>query len=175
MPRFSANLSFLFPELEFMARFEAAARAGFRAVECAFPYDEDPRELRRRRDRYGLAQVLINAPPGDWRAGDRGLAIHRDRREEFVESMATAIAYARALACPCIHVMAGTLGPGEDPEHAEETFVRHLRLAAEKAAPHGIRCLIEPLNHEDVPGYFLTSAARAKRILHRTGADNVGL
>jgi hydroxypyruvate isomerase len=175
VPRFSANLSFLFPELELPARIEAAARAGFRAVEYAFPYDHDARDLRRRLDRHGLVQALINAPPGDWRAGDRGLGIFRARRDEFADSIKTAVAYARTLGAPCIHVMAGVLPEGADHREAEEAFVAALRLAAEVAGPHDIRCLVEPLNSHDNPGYFLTSTARARAIVGRVGAANVGL
>src|ERR1700758_809587 len=109
MPRFSANLSFLFTELPFLERFAAAATAGFRAVEFAFAYEIPPREIAARIEDNGLAQVLINAPPGNYAAGERGLAAQPGREREFAASLATALAYARELSCPRIHVMAGVL------------------------------------------------------------------
>ncbi|MSP82472.1 MAG: hydroxypyruvate isomerase [Alphaproteobacteria bacterium] len=175
MPKFSANLSMLFDHLEFLARFEAAAAAGFRAVEYASPYDHDRQELRRRLDRHGLRQILINAPPGDLAAGDRGLAIFADRRDEFIDGIHRAIDYARTLACPRIHVMAGVLPPGQTIADIAETYEANLRQAAAAAGPHGIDCLIEPLNVRDVPGYALTSTAHARRVIDRVGAANVGL
>ncbi len=109
MPRFAANLSFLFHEVAFVDRFAAAAQAGFRAVEFAFGYDYPAQELAARARANGLAQVLINAPPGDWAAGDRGLAALPGREHEFAAAVVTALRYAQTLSCPRVHVMAGVV------------------------------------------------------------------
>ncbi|MGH6718305.1 MAG: 2-oxo-tetronate isomerase [Alphaproteobacteria bacterium] len=175
MPKLAANLSMLFGEVEFLDRFEAAARAGFQAVEMLFPYDHPAEELRRRLDRYGLTQALFNAPPGDWAAGERGIATVPGRSAEFEAGFAKALDYARVLGCPRVHVMAGIVMPADDRQRAEDTYVASLRRAADMAAPHGVQCLIEPLNTRDVPGYFLTDADEARRILERVGRDNARL
>src|SRR3954465_5239203 len=107
MPRFAANVSMLYPELDFLDRFEAAARDGFRAVEYLFPYAYDARELKARLDANGLKQVLFNAPPGDWDKGERGVACSPGREHEFRASIGKALEYARVLECPRVHVMAG--------------------------------------------------------------------
>jgi hydroxypyruvate isomerase len=175
MPKLAANLSMMFTEVDFLDRFEAAARERFRAVEFLFPYDHPAEELRQRLERHGLIQALFNAPPGDWAAGERGIAILPDRSAEFEAGMATALEYARILGCPRVHVMAGVVAPGRDRGRAEDSYVASLRRAADMAAPLGVQCLIEPLNTRDVPGYFLTDADEARRILQRVGRDNVRL
>lgn len=175
MPRFAANLSMLFNELDFLERFEAAANAGFEAVEFLFPYEYSADDLRDRLRRHRLSQVLFNAPPGDWSAGERGIAILPDRHEAFRASIASALDYAAALGCPRLHVMAGIKPPNIDRRRAEDTYVANLRDAADLAAARGVRCLIEPLNTRDVPGYFLTHADEACRIIERVGRDNVRL
>src|SRR5689334_6987758 len=109
MPKFAANLSMLYPELDFLDRFEAAARDGFRAVEFLFPYAYEARELAARLKAHGLQQVLFNAPPGNWDAGEKGLACLPGREEEFRAGIATALSYAQVLACPRVHVMAGVV------------------------------------------------------------------
>ena len=136
MARFAANLGFLFTEVPFLERFDAAARAGFGAVEFGFGYDYSPRELTARLTANGLKQVLINAPPGDPAKGDRGLAALPGREREFAASVATALRYAEALSCPRIHVMAGVLPGSAVAERGRfrATFVRNLRFAAREAA-----------------------------------------
>ena len=116
MPRFAANLSMLYPELDFLDRFEAAARDGFRAVEYLFPYAYEARELKARLDANGLQQVLFNAPPGNWDGGERGLACLPGREAEFREGVKKAVDYAKALDCPRIHLMAGLLPEGTERE-----------------------------------------------------------
>ena len=125
MPRFAANLSMLYPELDFLDRFEAAARDGFKAVEFLFPYAYEPRELAARLKAHGLQQVLFNAPPGDWDGGERGLACLPGREAEFREGIAKALRYAQALACPRVHVMAGLVPAGTRARRA----AAHLRRA----------------------------------------------
>ncbi|MGH8714502.1 MAG: 2-oxo-tetronate isomerase [Casimicrobiaceae bacterium] len=175
MPRFAANLSFLFTEVPFVDRFAAAAQAGFRAVEFAFGYDYPANELAARVRDNGLAQVLINAPPGNWAAGDRGLAALPGREHEFAAAMVTALRYAQALSCPRVHVMAG-VAPWDDSERRarhRSTFVRNLRYAAREAAAQGIELSIEPINQRDVPAYFLTTQAEAHAICEEVGAANL--
>lgn len=155
MPRFAANLSLLYPELEFTDRFGAAARDGFRGVEFLFPYAHEAGHLAALLKHHGLQQVLFNAPPGDWEAGERGTACLPGREAEFREGIAQAIAYARVLGCPRIHVMAGIAPADAEPAALRATYVANLRDAAVLAAPHGIALLIEPINGRDMPGYFL--------------------
>lgn len=173
MPRFAANLTWLFGEVGLLDRFEAAARAGFEAVEILFPYDHEPAELRRRLDAFGLRQVLINVPPG--KDAGHGLAAVPGREAEIRAGIARAIDYARALHCPRIHVMAGNVAPGVARADALDAYVANLRHAAEAMRPHGIRCLIEPLNDRDNPGYFLTRTEDARRVIGLVGGDNVRL
>jgi hydroxypyruvate isomerase len=175
MPRFAANLSTLFAEHPFLDRFGAAARAGFRAVECQLPYSFVRHTLRARLEEHGLTQVLINMPAGDWAAGERGIACHPDRREEFAEGIDRAIDYARTLGCLQVNCLAGILPSGVSPVAARETFVENLALAAPRFAAHGIRLLIEPINTRDVPGFFLAHTAQAIDIVSEVQSDNLFL
>lgn len=165
MPRLAANLSMLFTEVDFLDRFAAAADAGFEAVEFLFPYAFDASDVRARLDRYGLSQALFNVRPGDWEAGERGLAIDPRRREEFQASIVEAIGYAKVIGCPKLHVMAGSIGDGRSIAEARATFAGNLAWAARPAEAAGILLLIEPLNLRDVPGYFLTDLAEARAII----------
>ncbi len=178
MPRFSANLSFLYIEVPFLDRFAAAARDGFGAVEFAFGYDFPAEEIAARLKAHGLTQVLINAPPGALAAGERGLAALPGREQEFAASIVTALSYAQTLGCPRVHVMAGVLPEGADAEgraRHRSTFVRNLRFAAREAEERGIALTIEPINPRDVPGYFLTTQAEAHAIRAEVGATNVSV
>lgn len=176
MPRFAANLSYLFNEVPFLDRFAAAAEAGFNAVEFAFPYEHPAQELASRLAANGLEQVLINAPPGDLSAGDRGLAGWPGREHEFAASLVTALRYAEALSCPRIHVMAGVLpASADDAQRARHrsTLVRNLRFAARQAEADGITLTIEPINPRDVPGYLLTKQADAHALREEVGTPNL--
>ena len=173
MPRFAANLSMLYPELDFLARFEAAARDGFAAVEYLFPYDFEPEVIAAQLKAHGLQQVLFNAPPGDWAAGERGLACLPGRREEFERGIEIALRYAAALDCPRIHVMAG-IAPADVPfETLERLYVDNLRHAAQQAAASGRAVLIEPINGRDMPGFFLNHQEQAHRIVEAVGEANL--
>lgn len=175
MPTFAANLSFLFQEVEFLDRFKAAARAGFRGVEYLFPYDFAAEALAERLKAFDLKQVLFNLPPGAWAAGERGMAALPGREAAFEESVEQALAYARMLECGQVHAMAG-IPPAEAPrEICEAVYIRNLSLAADKLKRHGIRLLIEPLNSRDVPGYFLNTVGQARRIIEQAGSDNLFL
>jgi 2-dehydrotetronate isomerase len=173
MPRFAANLSMLYPELDFLDRFEAAARDGFEAVEYLFPYSHEARELAARLAAHGLQQVLFNAPPGDWGQGERGLACLPGREREFRAGIATAISYAHALACPRVHVMAGLVPAGSQRETLRATYVSNLRWAAAEAAREGLEILIEPINTRDIPGFFLNRQDQAHEYIAEAGAANL--
>jgi len=176
MPRFAANLTFLFNEVPFLERFAEAAHAGFRAVEFAFPYEYRIAEVAAQQREHRLEVVLINAPPGDLAAGDRGLASLPGREHEFAASIATALQYAQALSCTRLHVMAGTLPEGADEAERERrmrTYVRNIRFACTEAAPQGVTVLIEPINPRDVPGYPLNTQAQAHAVRTEIGARNL--
>ncbi|MDA8454477.1 hydroxypyruvate isomerase family protein [Acidovorax sp. GBBC 3334] len=173
MPRFAANLSMLYPEMDFPDRFAAAARDGFSGVEYLFPYAHDAGRLADSLRRHGLQQVLFNAPPGDWEAGERGLACLPGREAEFDEGIAQAIGYALVLECPRIHVMAGIVPAGADAEAARAAYLDNLRRAADQAAPHGIDLLLEPINHRDMPRFFLNRQAQAHALVEDIGRPNV--
>jgi hydroxypyruvate isomerase len=175
MPKFNANLSMMFTEVDFLDRFAEAADVGFKGVEFLFPYDWPAAAIGERLQAGGLTQVLFNLPPGDWEAGERGLAALPGRQAEFQDSLGRALDYAAALDCRQVHCMAGVAAPGMAPEAMEETFVDNLRRAAGAAAERGVRLLIEPLNTRDVPGYLLCRSADARRIIEATGSDNVFL
>ena len=173
MPRFAANLSMLYNDVDFLDRFAAAARDGFKAVEYLFPYAYPAQELAARLQANGLQQVLFNAPPGNWDAGERGLACLPGREAEFREGIAKAIDYAKALQCPRIHVMAGLVPQGVDAATVRATYISNLRYAAEQAAPHGIQILLEPINGRDMPGFFLSRQDQAHALIAEIGAANV--
>ncbi|VTU38965.1 Putative hydroxypyruvate isomerase YgbM [Variovorax sp. PBL-H6] len=173
MPRFAANLSMLYPELDFLQRFEAAAKDGFQAVEYLFPYSCDPRELAARLSANGLQQVLFNAPPGDWEGGERGLACLPGREAEFRESLLKALDYAEALGCPRVHVMAGLVPESVEREAVQPTYIDNLGWAAAEAAKAGRDLLIEPINTRDIPRFFLNRQDHAHEIAEAVGAPNV--
>lgn len=173
MPRFAANLSMLYAEHAFVDRFAAAARDGFTAVEYLFPYACATGELADRLAGNGLQQVLFNAPPGDWEAGERGLACHPDREDEFRRGFDQALAYAEALNCPRIHVMAGIAPAGLDRALLLDTYRSRLAWAAEQARPSGRDVLIEPINPRDIPGFFLQRQDEAHRVVQDVGAPNL--
>ncbi|MDH0365029.1 2-oxo-tetronate isomerase [Comamonas aquatica] len=173
MPRFAANLSMLYNDVDFLDRFAAAARDGFKAVEYLFPYAYTPEQLAALLRQHGLQQVLFNAPPGDWDAGERGIACLPGREAEFREGIARAITYAQALQCPRIHVMAGLMPQDVDPATVRATYVANVRYAAEQAAAHGIQILLEPINGRDMPGFFLSRQDQAHALVAEIGATNV--
>jgi hydroxypyruvate isomerase len=173
MPRFAANLSMLYTELPFLERFGAAAADGFAGVEYLFPYEFSAADIAARLKKHGLQQVLFNAPPGNWAAGDRGMACLPEREAEFAQGLEMALAYATALQCPRIHVMAGIVPAGESAGSVRSTYVANLRLAARLAAKHGVAVMIEPINTRDMPGYFLNLQSDAHALLTEIGEPNV--
>jgi hydroxypyruvate isomerase len=173
MPRFAANLTMLFTELPFMQRFEAAAKAGFKAVEYLFPYPFDKKELTAALRANHLQQVLHNLPAGNWEGGERGIACHPDRAGEFREGVGMAIDYATTLGCPKLNCLLGKLPAGVSAEEARQVAVENLRFAARELQSAGIMLLIEPVNHFDIPGFFLTRTDQALSIIDEVGSANL--
>ncbi|MDH1262693.1 hydroxypyruvate isomerase [Pseudomonas sp. GD03944] len=175
MPRFAANLSMLFTEVDFLDRFAAAADAGFSGVEYLFPYDFTATEIKARLDANRLEQVLFNLPAGDWAKGERGIACHPDRVEEFRSGVDTAIAYAKVLGNTQINCLAGIRPQGVDCATVEQTFVDNLRYAADKLQAAGIRLVMEMINTRDIPGFYLNTTEQALAIREKVGSANLYL
>jgi 2-dehydrotetronate isomerase len=171
MPRFAANLSMLYNEHAFLDRFGAAARDGFRAVEYLFPYEFAAADLAARLEEHGLQQVLFNAPPGDWAAGERGTACLPGREDEFRRGVERALDYARALNCPRVHLMAGLAPEGADRAELRTIYLDNLAWAAGQA--RDITFLIEPINTRDIPRFFLNRQDHAHEIVAEVGAPNL--
>jgi 2-dehydrotetronate isomerase len=171
MPKFAANLSMLYNEHAFLDRFGAAAADGFRAVEYLFPYEHPAAELAARLKAHGLQQVLFNAPPGDWAAGERGLTCLPGREDEFRRGVERALDYARALHCPRVHLMAGVAPAGAERAALRATYIANLAWAAAQA--RDVNFLIEPINTRDIPGFFLNRQDEAHAVLAEVGAPNL--
>lgn len=176
MPRFAANLTMMFTEHPFPQRFGAAARAGFEAVEFLFPYAWPAGDIAAWLAESRLRNVLFNLPPGDWEAGERGIASLPGREAEFASSVEQALDYARVLGTPRLHVMAGLLPEGADRAAHRALYVANLRHAARRAAAQGIGLLIEPINGRDMPGYLLQHQEEAIQAIESFGApQNLGI
>lgn len=176
MPKFAANLSFLFTEVPFAERFARARAAGFKGVEYLFPYEWPQADVSAWLNAAQLEQVLFNLPPGDWAAGERGLACLPGRQGEFAEGVELALAYAMALDCKRLHCMAGLRPPGIPEQVLVETYVANVRYAADVLAVEGIELLIEPINSQiDMPGYWLDGVSQALPLLEIIGRQNVRL
>ncbi|MBM3612742.1 MAG: TIM barrel protein, partial [Alphaproteobacteria bacterium] len=170
--RFSANLGFLYLDLPFLARIGQAARDGFDAVECHFPYDVPVADTRAALRDAGIRMIAINTPPGDLGRGDFGLAALPGREAEAREAILRALDHAAGIGAGAVHVMAGKSGGGRA---AEAVLRANLRLAAAEAALRGLEVLIEPINRRDVPGYHYASLAGAVRTIGAVGAENLRL
>ncbi|MGY3588559.1 hydroxypyruvate isomerase [Bradyrhizobium sp. USDA 4341] len=173
MPQFAANLTMLFNELPFLDRFAAAKAAGFNAVEYLFPYDFEKGALREELARCGLTQVLHNLPAGNWAAGERGIAILRNRVDEFRDGVVRAIDYAKALDCRQLNCLVGIAPAGADAAELREVLVSNLRFAAGALGQHGIKLLIEPINTLDIPGFFLSGTEQAVQLIADVGSSNL--
>ena len=176
MPRFAANLTLMYTEHAFGDRFAAAAADGFDAVECLFPYALSADELAQRLREQRLNLVLFNLWPGDWAAGERGLAALPGREAEFAASVETALGYAQASGCRQLHALAGLVPAGataDDRAAMHRTYVGNLRRAARALAPHGITLLIEPINTRDMPGYVLNYQQSAHDVVAEVGEPNL--
>jgi hydroxypyruvate isomerase len=175
MPRFAANLSMMFNEVPFLDRFARARAAGFDAVEFLFPYEFPAAEIAARLKDSGLSQVLFNAPPGNWEAGERGMAALPGRQAEFREGIRRALDYCAALSCPRLHVMAGLTPAGVPHDTLTATYAVNLAWAAEECAKAGVKPIIEPINHRDIPGFFLNTTDQAAAIIAAVGPERLGL
>jgi hydroxypyruvate isomerase len=174
MPKFAANLSMMFQEIpNFLDRFDAAAKAGFKGVEFLFPYDRPPAAIAERLEKNRLTLALFNTVPGDWNAGERGLAALPGREQQFRDGVDKAIEYAKASKCRTIHAMAG-LWPEGRPK-SEATYIENLRWAADRAAAAELTVIIEPINTRDIPGYFLNYTGQAIGIIETVGRANLQL
>jgi hydroxypyruvate isomerase len=175
MIKLAANLTMLYNEVDFLDRFDAAARSGFSGVEYLFPYAYPKEQLAERLQRNRLTQVLHNLPAGDWAAGERGIACHPGRVGEFQDGVGKAIEYAGALGCRQVNCLAGIVPANADPGEARATFVSNLRFAAEQLAAAGIRLLIEPINTFDIPGFFLARTREALDVIRDVDSANLYL
>ena len=175
MPKFNANLTMLFNEVDFLERFEAARQAGFTGVEYLFPYAHRKQDLVERLQANGLTQVLHNLPAGDWARGERGIACLPDRVAEFQDGVGTAIEYARALQCAQLNCLAGIAPANADPATLRHTLIRNLRFAAAELKAAGIRLLVEACNTRDIPGFYLNRSQQAIDIIDAVGSDNLFL
>ena len=175
MPRFAANLSMMFNEVPFLDRFAAARKAGFEGVEFLFPYDFPAAEIRTRLNGEGLTQALFNMPPGDWTNGERGLASLPGRQGEFREAVKKALDYAATLDCRHVHCMAGIPPSDLAPGTAAALYAANLAWATEQASPAGVKLVIEPINHRDMPGYFLNTQDQGAAVIDAIGRERLGL
>lgn len=175
MPKFAANLTMLFTELPFLDRFAAAAQAGFKAVEFLFPYEYEAEQLKKLLDKSKLKLVLHNLPAGNWAAGERGIACHPDRVDEFREGVDRAIGYATALSCPQVNCLAGIRGRNASEELGYETIIENLKYAAAKLEKAGIGLLLEPVNSRDIPGFFVDRTKLALEIIEKVQSENLKL
>jgi hydroxypyruvate isomerase len=175
MPRFNANLTLLFNEVDFLERFAAARNAGFKGVEYLFPYPYRKEQLAELLEVNALTQVLHNLPAGDWAKGERGIACLPGRVGEFQQGVGSAIEYARALKCTQLNCLAGIAPPGADADALRTTLVNNLRFAAAQLKAAGIALLIEPCNTQDIPGFYLNHSHQALEIMEEVGSDNLYL
>ena len=173
MPKFAANLSMMYNEHPFLERFGAAAKDGFKGVEFLFPYAFPAAEIKARLAEHGLRLALFNMPPGNWDAGERGMASIPGREEEFAQSIGLALEYAAVLGNDRLHAMAGLIKPDQDRARHRATYVKNIALAAEKALPHGITIVLEPINTRDIPGFFLNRQDEAHAVCAEIGAPNL--
>jgi hydroxypyruvate isomerase len=175
MIKLAANLSMLFTELDFLDRFKAASDAGFHAVEMQFPYAYQASDIADRLKATQLELVLHNLPAGHWEAGERGIACHPDRVDEFKAGVELALRYAQTLNVRQLNCLAGILPEGVSQAAAHHTLMHNLVFAADKLRAAGIRLLIEPINTYDVPGFFLSTSSQAIDIIKESGSDNLFL
>ena len=185
MPKFAANLSFLFAEVPFPERFNRAAAAGFTGVEYLFPYEYPASEIAEWLRANDLEQVLFNLSAGDWAAGERGLACLPHRQGDFAESVEQALGYAMVLDCARVHCLSGLSSKGTSSgarlagvseAELEATYVANLQFAADRFATIGATVMIEPINSRiDMPGYWLDDIAKGFRLLEAVDRSNVKL
>ena len=165
MVKLAANLSMMFNEYDFLDRFEAARRTGFKGVEYLFPYDYEQDQLVNLLAENDLSQVLHNLPAGDWDSGDRGIACDPARVGEFQDSVGVTVEYATALHCPQVNCLAGVKPDNVSVENARDTFISNLQFASPILESAGVKLIIESITTIDIPGFFLTHTDQAKEII----------
>jgi hydroxypyruvate isomerase len=173
MPKLAANLSMMFTEIDFLDRFAAAKRHGFKGVEFLFPYAFPKDRVAEALKSNGLELALHNMPPGNWDAGERGLACLPDRVSEFRDGVGLALDYAKTLGNKLVHAMAGLAPKGISAEKLRQTYVENIRYAADRAKEAGLRIVLEPINTRDIPGYYLNYSRQALELMDEIGRDNV--
>ncbi len=173
MPRFAANLSFLYQEAPFLERFKRAAEDGFGAVEYVSPYEFDKYVVAEALRDAGIEQALFNLPAGNWASGERGIACLPERVDEFKAGVDKAIEYARALDGSMLNCLAGLAPEGADPQRLDDTLIANLAYAAPRLADAGIALVIEPINTRDMPGFHVSRTDHAERLLDAVGSDNL--
>jgi hydroxypyruvate isomerase len=175
MPTFSANLTMMYQEVDFLDRFSLAAADGFEYVEFLFPYTYPAQAIVDQLTTHGLKLQLFNLPPGDYQAGERGIAILPDRQKEFDDGLALAIEYAQAMDCPNLHLMAGIIPDGYSAQELRAFYLKRIEQAAVACEPYNIDIVIEPINTITMPGYFLNYQAQAIQIIQELLLPNVKL
>lgn len=175
MPNFAANLTLMFNEVPFLDRFKLAKDCGFNAVEFLFPYDFSAAEVAEKLHKSGQTLALFNLPPGDWSAGDKGMAAIPGREQEFQDTVGVALEYARAFKSKTVHMMAGIIPGAVGVEAAFEAYVTNYQYCADAFVDDGIDVIIEPLNTRDVPGYMISKNSSAHSVIAATSRPNVGL
>jgi hydroxypyruvate isomerase len=173
MPKFSANLSMLFTEVGFADRFERASKAGFKAVECQFPYELPREDIAGKLDKYGQEMVLFNILAGDWASGERGIACLPGRESEFQEGVGKAIEYGKTLKCPRINCLVGLTPKDAPADKVRQTLVSNLKFAADAMQKEGIATLVESLNSYDVAGFYLTGTAATLQLIDEVNHPNL--
>ena len=175
MPRFAANLQWLFTEHAFLDRIGAAAAAGFRAVEFPSPYEHPAEAIRERLDRHGVQCVLFNTPSGDRSRGDFGLGCRPERQDEFRDGVRRAIEYARVLGVKQVNVISGCMREGDDPARLRSTLVGNLRYAAREMRAAGFDLLLEPINDKDIPAFFVPTSPMGAAVIDEVREPNLHL
>jgi hydroxypyruvate isomerase len=173
MPRFAANLTMMFTEWAFLDRFAAAADAGFGAVEYLFPYEHPPEAIAARLEKFGLEQALFNLPPGNWAAGERGIAALHGRFDELQAGVETGLRYAEATRVKRLHLMSGLADP-TDPA-AVEAYRKAVAWTAERLGAAGLDLVLEPINSRNMPGYFLRDFGFATDLIAALNLPNLKL
>jgi hydroxypyruvate isomerase len=175
MPKFAANLTMLFNEVDFLGRFEAAAKGGFRGVEYLFPYPFPREALADQLSKHGLIQVLHNLPAGDWAKGERGIACIPGRESEFRDGVGLALSYAKALGCRQLNCLVGIPPKNAEPDKIRATLVANLRFAARELDSAGVKLLVEPCNTHDIPDFYLSRSAETLELFAEVGEPNLWL
>ncbi|NGP19110.1 hydroxypyruvate isomerase [Devosia aurantiaca] len=173
MPKFAANLSFLYQDLPFLDRFAQAAKDGFGAVEYVSPYEFDKAEVADTLKQAGIVQALFNLPAGNWGAGERGIGCLPDRVEEFRQGVDKAIDYARELDCKTVNCLAGLAPDGSNSAALDRTLIDNLNYAAPRLADAGIDLVIEPINRRDMPTFHLATTDHAEAIMAEVTSPNL--